>query len=178
MTLKWLKVVSVFGIFLICFVSHFMYTWFPNVLFSIFFPVNESIFEHMKILFTSILIYSIIDYILLKKCNVRFHNFITSIFLSGFLSVVLFLMFYIPFYYLFGENLLINIVFLFIFICVSQVISYFVLKSKNYDLLNYVSLIGIIFVYIVFGILTYFPIINDVFYDKIHEKYGINTYNV
>jgi len=178
LTLKNLKVIGIFGIFVICFLVHFMYIWFPNVLFSIFFPVNESIFEHMKIIFTSILIYSIIDYILLKKFNITFHNFITNMFLSGFLSTILFLIIYLPLYMIFGESFILNIIILFIVIVFSQIISYFVLKSKEYELLNYVSLIGIIFVYIIFGILTYYPIINDLFYDQASSKYGINTYNI
>lgn len=67
MSLKKIKIISIFGIFVLNFISHFLYEWMPNTLFSIFFPVNESIFEHMKMISTSILIYSIIEYIILKK---------------------------------------------------------------------------------------------------------------
>ena len=67
MSLKKIKIISIFGIFALNFISHFLYEWMPNTLFSIFFPVNESIIEHMKIIFTSYLLYGLIDYFLIKK---------------------------------------------------------------------------------------------------------------
>ena len=177
MTLKGFKVLGVFGVFILCFVFHFIYSWFPNVLFSLLFPVNESIWEHMKLIMSSILFYGILEYFLLKKNNILFNNYITSLFLSGVLGIVIFLIIYLPLYGVFGENLFLNISVLFIVICICEVISYYVLKSEHYDFLGYVSLIGIIFVYILFAILTYYPVKNYLFYDEAHAKYGINTYN-
>ena len=88
MSLKKVKFISGLGIFILCFFSHFMYTWFPNTLFSIFFPVNESIWEHMKMLFTSILIFSVFEYFILKKNEIWHHNFLISVFVSGFLGII------------------------------------------------------------------------------------------
>ena len=70
MTLKRIKIISIIGTFLLCFLTHFIYNLFPNTLFSIFFPVNESIWEHMKMLFSTILLFGIIEYILIKKFNI------------------------------------------------------------------------------------------------------------
>ena len=39
----------------------------PSTLTAIFFPVNESIWEHMKLLFSAVIMYGIIDYIILQK---------------------------------------------------------------------------------------------------------------
>ncbi|MEI3509064.1 MAG: DUF6512 family protein [Bacilli bacterium] len=178
MSLKRLKVIDVFIIFALCFLTHFIYSWFPNTLFSIFFPVNESIWEHMKMLFSAIIIFSVADFILLKVFEIEYRNFITSVFLSAVLSIIIFLAIYLPLYYFIGENMVLNLTVLFVSIVFSQAVSYFVLESKDYGLLNYVSLIGIIFSYIVFGILTYYPPTEDLFYDPIDEKFGINTYNV
>ena len=178
MSLKRLKVIDVFIIFALCFLTHFIYSWFPNTLFSIFFPVNESIWEHMKMLFSAIIIFSVVDFILLKVFEIEYRNFITSIFLSAVLSIIIFLAIYLPLYYFIGENMVLNLTVLFVSIVFSQAVSYFVLESKDYGLLNYVSLIGIIFSYIVFGILTYYPSTEDLFYDPMDEKFGINTYNV
>lgn len=178
MSLKRLKVIDVFIIFALCFLTHFIYSWFPNTLFSIFFPVNESIWEHMKMLFSAIIIFSVADFILLKVFEIEYRNFITSVFLSAVLSIIIFLAIYLPLYYFIGANMVLNLTVLFVSIVFSQVVSYFVLESKDYGLLNYVSLIGIIFSYIVFGILTYYPPTEDLFYDPMDEKFGINTYNV
>ena len=71
-----------------------------------------------------------------------------------------------------------NLIVLFITIVISQIISYYILKAKTYPNLNLISIIGIILVYIIFGILTYYPLTNDLFFDPSNEKYGINTYDV
>ena len=61
--MKKIKTIGVYVIFVLSFISHFMYDILPNPLFSILFPVNESIWEHMKLLVTPVLIFSIIEYI-------------------------------------------------------------------------------------------------------------------
>ena len=74
MTLKKIKIISAIGIFGLCFLFHFMYEWFPNYFSTIFFPVNESIWEHMKLLFSAVVFYGIIDYIILQKFNIKYNN--------------------------------------------------------------------------------------------------------
>ncbi len=66
MNLKKILLVGLAVTVLVSFPIHFMYNWFPNVLSSIFFPVNESIWEHMKILYTSLLIGGITEGVLAK----------------------------------------------------------------------------------------------------------------
>lgn len=178
MDLKWIKVIAVFGIFILCFPFHFMYDFFSNTLFSIFFPVNESVFEHMKMLFSAIIVYGIFDFMFLKFFHQKRDNFLASLFVSASLSIPIFLIIYLPFYYLIGENMPLNLICLFIAIGISQIISYLVLKKDNLIKLNVVSVVGIVLVYIIFGFLTYYPPIFDLFYDPLNEKYGINTYNV
>ena len=65
--MKKVKIVGVYAIFVLSFFSHFMYEIFPNFIFSILFPVNESIWEHMKLTFNAYLIFSILEYIILKR---------------------------------------------------------------------------------------------------------------
>ena len=50
MTLKKWKIISCIGIFLLSVLFHFIYDWFPNFFTSLFSPVNESIWEHNKII--------------------------------------------------------------------------------------------------------------------------------
>jgi len=63
-------------------------------------------------------------------------------------------------------------------IIISQIISYKILKAKDYDKLNVISFILIIISYIVFAYLTYYPIKNELFFDTQEEKYGLNNYNI
>ena len=177
MTLKKIKTVSVFGIFSLCFLTHFLYNWFPNTLFSIFFPVNESIWEHMKMISSSILIWSVLEFFLYKRFKINHNNFVLSTFLESILSIVIFLIIYLPIYHFTGSIFILNIIVLFISIYFVNVISYYILSLRPLHLEG-LGIIGIILIYIIFGILTYNPPFNDLFFDKSENKYGINIYEL
>lgn len=173
MNLKKVKLIAIIGIFLLSFPAHFLYQLFPNFLISIFFPVNESIFEHMKIIFTATCLYGIIDYTLLKKNNIRFHNFPFQLFFTSFISIPIYLAIYLPINYFIKENLFISIFLLLITYIISQIISYQLLTSQPIPHLNSLAIPFIIIVYILFGILTYYPPNNSLFYDTTTNSYGI-----
>lgn len=119
----------------------------------------------MKIIFTSILLYGIIDYFLLKKNNISFNNFSFQLFFSAISSIVIFLLIFLPIHYLFGESLIVTLIILFITYIISQVISYILLKHPDLGILNKLSLVLIILVYINFIVLTYTNDKDDFFYD-------------
>lgn len=175
MSIKNIKIIGAIIIFLLCFPIHFLYEWLPNSLFSIFFPVNESIWEHMKLIYTSFVLYSIIDYFWLKKDN-KFNNFLFQLFFVPLIGIALYLIIYVPIYNIIGENMLFSIALLFFIIAVEQIISYLLLKADNIKYQNIIGIVGIILVYILFGYLTYKPIENYLFFDKQDSKYGINIY--
>lgn len=178
MTLKRLKIISSIVIFLLCFLLHFIYKWMPNPFLAIIAPVNESIWEHMKLIYTSTILWSIIEIIILKKKNIKFNNFFTSIFTSAFLSIPIYLIMFLPIYHKIGENMAINITLMGITIIITQIISYYILKAKEEPLLNYISIFLVIIIYLIFGYLTYNAPHNYLFFDTQEEKYGINNYNV
>ena len=171
MSLKKLKVISFFIVFIISFLCHFMYEWIPNFVTSIFFPVNESIWEHMKILYSATTFYGIIDYILLRKYKIKYNNFMFQLFFTGFSSIVIYLIIYIPIYNLIGEHLIISISLMLIVYIICQIISYKILKGKEYKYINKVSILLIILMYGMFGYLTYKPLNNYIFVDNyVKEK--------
>ena len=178
MTLKRSRIISTIGIFGLCFLFHFMYDWIPSYITAIFFPVNESIWEHMKLLFSAVVMYGIIDYIILQKFKVKYNNFFTNLFVTGISIIPIYLLMFLPVYYKIGENMVITIGIMLIAIIISQVISYYILKANDLDKLNIISLILIIMTYIVFAYLTYYPIKTELFFDTQEEKYGLNNYNV
>lgn len=177
MNLKKITIISIITIFIISFLSHNLYEWIPNTFTSIFFPVNESIWEHQKMAFTSIMIYGIIEYFLLKK--VKHNNFILSLFVSSIITILLVISIFTPIYYLMDkkDNLFITLSIYLFSIIIGQIVAYYLLKSKkHYKTLNTVSLILIPIFFMIFGILTYNPIKNDLFYDNVKQKYGIYIY--
>lgn len=173
MNLKKIKLIAIIGIFLISFLSHFTYEFISSSFTAIFFPVNESIFEHMKIIFTSTLLYGIIDYYLLKRNNIKFNNFPFQLFFTSFISIPIYLIIYIPLYLIIGENMIINITLLLIIYIISQIISYYLLKHNPIKYLNTIAIPLIILTYIFFIILTYNPPHNFLFYDTKTNSYGI-----
>ena len=173
LNLKNTRIIAIIGIFLISFISHFVYTVFPNFFTSIFFPVNESIWEHMKILFTSSLLYGIIDYIILKKNNIKYNNYPFQLWFTSLVIMPIYLVIYIPLYKLIGENLIVSIILLFIIYIVKEIISYNILKAPHIKLVNKLLIPVIIITYIIFTYLTYYPPHNYIFYDTNSKTYGI-----
>ncbi len=174
MNIKIIKLIDVFGVFITAFIVHFLYKLIPITIVSIIAPVNESIWEHMKIIYTSFILYSIIDYLLLKKYNIN--NFFLQLSLVPLIGIIVYLMIYIPIYNIIGENIIFSIGLLFVIIALEQFISYHLLEYKNIRCGNIISLITIIIIYTVFAYLTYHPIKNYIFFDTHDEKYGINIY--
>ena len=135
--------------------------------------MNESIFEHLKILFTSPLLYGIIDYCLLKKEGITFHNFSLNLFLTSTLSVILFLLIYLPFYYMIGEFLPLTLVLMLISYGIVELISYYILSLSKIPYLNTLSILFIILIDLNFIILTFSPPHSDLFLDTTTNTYGI-----
>lgn len=172
MNLKKTRFVAVIGTFLIGFICHFAYDFLPSFFTSIFFPVNESVFEHMKILYSSVLIYGVIDYLILHKFNIKFSNFLLNLFILCFSSVFIYLLIFLPIYYNFGENMFVSISLMLVVYSIVYYIGYLILSNKEYKL----SILPIIFIclgYVGFGYLTYNPIKNQIFFDSEHEVYGV-----
>lgn len=160
-------------IFLISFPIHFLYGLLPCFFSSIFAPVNESIFEHIKMIFTSILLIRILIYFIQKKQKEIANNYILKSYLGALFNIILFLIFYLPIYYLFGENLIVTLILYFISILITEKVMdcFFNKKLKaNYNLLG---LFLIVLTYFLFTFLSYNPIQIDFFYDPMNHNYGI-----
>ena len=80
--MKKIKILIVFILFGLSFLIHFSYEWIPSFITSVFSPVNESIWEHMKIIFTSTIISAIIEYFIYRNRHIEFNNLIIRSLLS------------------------------------------------------------------------------------------------
>ena len=170
--LKRLKILGFVLAFLFCFPLHFVYDKFPSFFTSIFAPVNESIWEHMKILFGSIILSGVIQKIIVIRNKFDFNNICFSNFVAGIFSIPIFLIIFLPIYYLFGHNLSLTIIIMFITIGIAEYISYLIIKCKDFNLENK-TILFVILVYILFLLLTYFPFNFDLFIDPITGISGV-----
>ena len=165
MTLKKLKIIDILLLSILSVIAHNIYNYFPNILTAIFFPINESIFEHMKIIFTSLLITSIVDYMVLKLNNIDYNNFRFQSFITAFISIPIFLIIYLPIHYLLGENLIVTLIILLITYIISQFISYHFLNHLEIPILNKIAIPLILLTYFNFLVLTFIPNKDDFFND-------------
>ena len=158
--------------FLVGFLVHYLYQWLPNVITTIF-PVNESLFEHMKLIYYSPIISSIILYFWFKRKNYIINNYLFGLIVSTIFNIIIFYLVYLPLYYEIGQSMLMTLSIYFITICLSNYLYYLIIEINNSKRLNRISLVMIL---VIGGILTYFtyhPIMIDFFRDPENNTYGI-----
>ena len=173
MKLKSLKILGVIIAFILCFPLHFFYDKLPCFITSIIAPVNESIFEHMKIIFGSILISGVIQKIIVKVKRLPYKNVCISNVIASISSVFIFLILYLPIYYTIGENFPVTIFIMLLVIIISQIITIFIINYKKNLKMENISILLVLVIYTIFGILTYYPPQNNLFLDPISLEYGI-----
>jgi hypothetical protein len=169
---KKLKIFGIILAFIICFPLHFIYDIFPNFLTSIFTPVNESIWEHMKILFGSIILSGVIQKIIVIAKKEKINNMCFSNFIAAITSIPIFLTIFLPIYKIIGENLIVNIILMLIVIIICEYIAYKITNIKDLKLEN-ITILLVIIIYTIFGILTYYPPKNNLFIEESTNTYGI-----
>lgn len=173
MTRKKLKILGIVLAFLLCFPLHFVYDKFPSFITSIFAPINESIWEHMKILFGSIIISGVIQKIVVLKKKLDFNNICFSNFIGAISSIPIFLIVFLPIYIIIGENFPVTIFIMFITIVLAEIIAYKIMNKDNLGFEN-ITIILVIIVYVIFTILSYYPIKSGIFIDPISKTCGIS----
>lgn len=151
-------------LFLLSFLWHFMYDWFPCVLTSIFFPVNESIWEHMKIIFYCLFIGSVLE----KKGN----NYYLNILVKPLVGVLFYLIIFIPLYLIFGESMFISLSLMLFTYIIMELLGIKISKQEELNI-KALPIIIIILIIIIFSILTFYPLHNFLFFDSVKLGYGI-----
>ncbi len=168
-----IKIIMVIIVFILSFPIHFMYEWFPGFLTSIFFPVNESIWEHMKIIYTSILFSSVIEYFIYKFNNIKVNNFILSIPLISIIGIIVYLIIYLLIDRIIPHNLFVSITLLLLIFIFCEFMSYKLLTTGRIRKQRKVGIILIIISYMIFAYFTYNPSHNYIFLDTQTNSYGI-----
>ena len=165
--------IATITIFLSMFLFHNLYNWFPNFLTASFFPVNESLFEHLKLMFTTQIIISLIIYLILKIKRIKFSNYLLGLLVSTIATISLFFLIYLPIYNRFGENLFLTMSIYLITLIIGNIIFYLISKRKHNYVLNLISLVIISIIAVILIYFTFNPLKNDFFFDSIEEIYGI-----
>ena len=157
-------------VFLVNFPLHFLYDFFPNILTSIISPVNESVFEHTKMMFSAYIISGIIYSFVSKK---DFFKVMFSFSLIGLASIALFLLVYIPIYLIFKENMIVTLIILYLSIFASQILCYYILFYSKIKYQNVIFIGILVIFYSICTYLTYNPLNMEFFHDPKNDCYGI-----
>ena len=165
---KYILVSSII-IYVLHFIAHFVYDVINIDLIAIFFPTNESIFQHMKMVFSCFFFFYLILFIVRRRFN--FHNIFLTNLISSITSIATFLIIYIPTYLRFGENMIFTFILLFIAILFGQYVGSFFLQKENYKYLDFGSIIIILIIFIINAYFTFNPIKSFIFWDPEHETY-------
>ena len=158
--------------FAVGFLVHYIYQWIPSFITTIF-PVNESLYEHMKLIFLSPIISSLLLYLWFRKKNNYINNYLFGLIVSTIYNIIIFYLIYLPLYYSIGESMIMTLGIYFVTIMLSNYLYYLIIEMNNNPKLSWISFIMLI---VIGGILLYFtyhPLKIDFFLDPKKMIYGI-----
>ena len=145
-----------------------------NVFVGLFFPVNESVWEHLKMVVLPIILWWSIYYIVMgEKYKINKDKWFTSALISLLVALITIPLFHYFYIEAFGiESVVIDIIILFLAIAFGQLLA---LHYYNYGKgINYIIVIAImIFIIGVFMYFTFNPPHLQIFMDTETGQYGI-----
>ena len=152
-------------------ILHFLYEWTNCLIFTPISAVNESTFEHMKILFFPMFFYAILEWFFLGK---EYKNYWNAKLLGTFLGVELIPILFYTFKGCFGEPAgWLNVIFFFVSAFLAYLYEALILKSNKYEKGGVASFITLIIIAILFALFTYITPKLPIFLDPVTNKYSI-----
>ena len=172
--LKVWKIISIFVIVGLSALLHFIYKWFPSFFTSLLTPVNESIWEHNKIIIGSFFIWSVFEKLTLRKKQDL--NTCTAGFISAVVCCILVMLIFSPIFFFIlktNDNTVVTLIIYFICIVLSVLLNYKLLqKPYNSEKEKKVILLWLL-VIVINALLTYYPPKLPIFYDYNNNVYGL-----
>lgn len=155
-------------------ILHFVYEGSGrNQIVAMFAPINESVWEHLKLLFTPMLFYSAIEYFIYGK---KIANFVPVKVLSIIIGMLVIIVSFYTYSGIIGSNYLAADIGTFVLgTLVAYWVSFRLLQTQRFasqlaNLLGWILLIFLIFIVIVF---TFTPPHIALFKDSVSGTYGI-----
>lgn len=166
--------ISVPFLFIVGSVFHFIYNWSNHSkIISLISPVNESIFEHSKLLLIPLILFWGIGYFFLND-NINIDNYFLAMLVSIVCSTIVMISFYYTYKEFIGNSYLwIDVLDLLLSLFIGQVVAnHFYVYSSGINCFVSISIIGVIFIGYIY--LTFNPFKTPFFYDEKNKIYGIN----
>ena len=151
---------------------HFLYVWTGFLPISIISSVNESTWEHMKLMFTPMLLFALVQYFFFKE---SFRNFWCIKLLGILIGILLVPILFYTLSGIFGKlSGIVNIAIFFASVIIAFIVETLMFKngdkSCNFTLISFISLI---LIWILFAVFTFYPPKIPLFLDHLTNTYGI-----
>lgn len=173
-----MRTIFLFGIAAIFFLAailHFVYDWSGEIkLLGLFFPVNESVWEHLKLLILPIVLWWLLVLKLFgKRLDINKSRWLTGCLVSLLSSMLFMLSFFYTYTQAFGiESLALDILDTLLSVVFGQFLGMHIYKHSK-GLPSWLGKILIIVVIIFFAVFTLLTPKIPLFYDFLSKKYGI-----
>lgn len=153
--------------------NHFLFEWLnSSTVIGLFCPVNESVWEHLKLIFFPYLIWTVTEYFLIEKRPNFFYSKIKGIIIS--------MIFIVSFYYTYSgafgkESMFMDIFSFFAGTAIAFIISYEFMRNSKFGsrICESISIIGFIIIAALFFIFTFTPPLIPLFEDPHKFTFGI-----
>ncbi len=155
---------------------HFIYEWSAeNPIVGIFGAVNESSWEHLKLLFWPSLLISFLEYIVIGK---SIPNFLPAKAVTLYLGIFLILVLFYTYTGILGKNYLILDILVFIIsVLISEYVGYFIMTGDqifHWKVIQ-LSVFAILLLAAAFIVFTFYPPALPLFLDPVSGKYGMRN---
>ena len=155
---KWL-VIAIPIIFIVGSLLHFVYDWTGQIkLIGLFVPINESVWEHLKLLLLPIILWWLIFYALKgKKLKIDKDKWFTGCLVALISSMLFMIAFFYSYTGAFGKDILaIDILDMFLSVTFGQILGLYIYRHLK-RIKWWISLVAIVLIVILFAIFTIYP---------------------
>jgi hypothetical protein len=172
MSIKKWHVLGILFVFFLGSLLHFVYDWSgQNTIVGLFSPVNESTWEHLKLLFFPFLLITMTEYFIYGRDT---SNFLLIRALSSIIGMATIVMLFYTYVGIIGQHyLVIDIAIFLLGIIVAFWFSYRSLNSNTFKWSNLIGLMLFIILTLCFIVFTFRPPHVQLFVDPITGNYGV-----
>jgi len=167
------EIAGVFWIIIVGALLHFVYEWSNNsTIVGMIAPVNESVWEHMKLGYWSVVLFLIIEYLFIGK-------YVNGLFISKALGILTLEIFIVVVFYSYTSItkepiFLIDLGTYIVGAMLCQLVSYNILMSRKFSRFDNIGKVILITIGIILILFTFYTPKFDIFRDRSTGKYGID----
>lgn len=149
------QIISVIFVWIVGTLLHFTHDWFPNsTIFTIISAVNESTWEHLKLVFFPMLCMTIIGYFYNKSVK----NFLYAKLISILIAMSFIVVFFYTYTGIIGRNFaVLDIDSFFVAVILGEYLAYRIMISNKKRINSSLSITILIAILIGFAVFTYYP---------------------